>query len=169
MVWLKTLLFIALMPIPVLGWIPFTLARTGSAGYLALGPVRWLGLVLLLPGAALMLWCFVDFARRGRGTPAPVAPPTTLVIQGAYRWVRNPMYVGGVMILAGETVLWQAPGLAAYLCLFWGCAHLFVTLYEEPSLTRRFGEPYRAFLHAVPRWIPRAPAPSPRPARNPAP
>jgi protein-S-isoprenylcysteine O-methyltransferase Ste14 len=104
-----------------------------------------------------------DFVVVGGGTPAPVAPPTTLVAAGPYRWTRNPMYVGVTATLLGEALAcWSLPLLIHALCT-WTTMCLFVLLYEEPALARRFGESYRAYRRTVPRWLGlprRPPAPS---------
>ncbi|HYV05759.1 MAG TPA: isoprenylcysteine carboxylmethyltransferase family protein, partial [Blastocatellia bacterium] len=78
-----------------------------------------------------------------------------LVARGLYRYVRNPMYVGMVSILIGETLLFQSFALLAYAGTVLLVFHLFVVLYEEPALTRKFGDSYRQFRETVPRWIPR--------------
>ena len=101
-----------------------------------------------------MLWCWADFARRGRGTPAVYDPPRTLVTSGPYRVVRNPMYVAGVSFLVGLALVTGAPGLIAYAAGFWVATALFVLSYEERALRRRFGRrtrstsvPYRDGSH----------------------
>lgn len=149
MIWLRTILFAVLVPGTVLGLVPYRLAAPPG------GPVHPAGIALIVPGVLLMAACFADFARRGRGTPAPVDPPVRLVIAGPYRLVRNPMYVGGLLILAGEAVLWASPRLLAYAAGFWLLTHLFVVAHEEPALAARFGDEYAAYRSAVPRWIPR--------------
>src|SRR6267142_5038675 len=58
------------------------------------------GMVIGAAGAAVALWCILTFASIGRGTPAPFDPPRRLVIQGPYRFVRNPMYIGARLALA---------------------------------------------------------------------
>jgi protein-S-isoprenylcysteine O-methyltransferase Ste14 len=157
MLWLRSLFFAALLPGMVLGVTPVWLVSTGRVGTVELGVWRWLGVPLLAAGGALMVVCIVDFVSRGRGTLAPVDPPRKLVIAGPYRFVRNPMYVAGVGILMGQVLWWQAPGLLVYLALFWLAAHLFVTGYEEPALSARFGAEYLQYRTQVPRWIPRLP------------
>jgi protein-S-isoprenylcysteine O-methyltransferase Ste14 len=94
---------------------------------------------------------------RGRGTLAPVDPPKRLVAAGLYRWVRNPMYVAVVWTLIGHALWFASGALWIYTALVFAGFHLFVTLYEEPSLERRFGESYLRYREAVPRWIPRSP------------
>jgi protein-S-isoprenylcysteine O-methyltransferase Ste14 len=112
----------------------------------------------------VLLWCVRDFAVRGRGTLAPVDPPTELVAVGLYRWVRNPMYVGVVGVLIGHALWFGGVWLPLYAAAVTAGFHAFVVLYEEPALAQRFGDSYRRYRDAVPRWIPRRPAPAaPRP------
>lgn len=102
-----------------------------------------------------MIWCFRDFTVKGRGTPAPFDPPRELVASGPYRYVRNPMYVSGLIALTGW-ILWSpSQPLIIALLLFFGATHLFVTLYEEPILKEKFGAPYEEYMHHIPRWIPK--------------
>lgn len=112
-----------------------------------------LGWMPVALGGILVLRCVRDFVVVGHGTPAPVAPPTALVAAGPYRWTRNPMYVGVVGVLLGEALaMWSVPLLIHALCT-WTVMHLFVLLYEEPALTRRFGDSYLTYRRLVPRWI----------------
>jgi protein-S-isoprenylcysteine O-methyltransferase Ste14 len=76
----------------------------------------------------------------GKGTPAPFDPPTKLVIRGPYRFVRNPMYIGAGMTLAGAALFYESLSIFIYTCLFFLITHLFVVLYEEPTLRRTFGD-----------------------------
>jgi protein-S-isoprenylcysteine O-methyltransferase Ste14 len=108
---------------------------------------------LVVAGAAALLWCIVDFARRGRGTLAPVDPPQFVVRDGLYRVTRNPMYVAVLVTLVGESLLADSLPLAVWTAVVAVTVHLFVVLYEEPTLHTRFGEPYDAYRAAVPRWL----------------
>jgi protein-S-isoprenylcysteine O-methyltransferase Ste14 len=154
MLWLRALFFVLLLP-GTLGYaLPIWI---GSSGGRPPGALRGLALVPLAAGTAALLWCVRDFAVRGRGTLAPVDPPTELVAVGLYRWVRNPMYVGVVTTLLGHALWFGSVGLLLYAALVASGFHLFVVLYEEPALGRRFGESYRRYRAAVPRWIPRRP------------
>jgi protein-S-isoprenylcysteine O-methyltransferase Ste14 len=131
--------------------------------WLIAGPLRapgglaWLGLVPLGFGLALFTWCVVEFAIRGRGTLAPWDAPRRFVAVGPYRVVRNPMYLGVGSIVVGEAILFGSLPLVGYLALLALAWHLFVVLWEEPSLERTFGEEYRAYRASVPRWLPRVP------------
>jgi protein-S-isoprenylcysteine O-methyltransferase Ste14 len=120
-------------------------------------PLRWMGLIPVAAGVALMLACVWRFGVKGEGTPAPFDPPRRLVIQGPYRYVRNPMYWGMGFFLVGEAVLFADPALRL---VFYGAAlvivvNLFVHLYEEPTLRRSFGADYGRYCAEVPRWFPR--------------
>jgi protein-S-isoprenylcysteine O-methyltransferase Ste14 len=113
------------------------------------------GLVLGVSGTALALSCVLTFAFLGRGTPAPFDPPRRLVVQGPYRVVRNPMYIGAAMALSGAALFYESAGLVAFTGLFVLATHLFVVWYEEPTLRRLFGEEYEAYARRTGRWWPR--------------
>lgn len=113
--------------------------------------------ILIAAGVALMLACVSEFVARGRGTPAPMDAPRELVVHGPYRLVRNPMYVGMVLALLGELVLAWSSRFAFYIAGWFAIINLFVLLYEEPTLRRRFGEPYERYRQEVGRWWPRWP------------
>lgn len=110
---------------------------------------------LFLLGAIIVVACVVSFALLGRGTPAPFDPPRLLVGRGPYNYVRNPMYLGAFIALAGAAVYYRSLILALFAAGFLFVTQLFVVLYEEPVLARKFGDEYRAYLASVPRWIPR--------------
>jgi protein-S-isoprenylcysteine O-methyltransferase Ste14 len=91
----------------------------------------------------------------GLGTPAPVAAPERLVVGGVYRFVRNPMYVAVLAAIVGQALLLGRLVLLLYAAGTWVAVAAFVRYYEEPTLTRRFGEDYEAYRRAVPAWWPR--------------
>jgi protein-S-isoprenylcysteine O-methyltransferase Ste14 len=95
------------------------------------------------------------FAIDGRGTPAPVAPTERLVVTGAYRYVRNPMYLGVAALIVGQGLLLGQAVLLAYAAIFVVAVTVFVHGYEEPTLAQQFGQQYQAYRSAVPRWRPR--------------
>lgn len=148
--------FLALGPGTVVGVVPWWISgwRMGPALFPG---ARVLGAALVLAGAAVVLDSFARFALRGLGTPAPVLPPSRLVVTGLYRWVRNPMYVAIVSAVAGQALLLGDLRALAWAALLWLAFHLFVLGYEEPRLRRTFGAEYDAFRARVPRWIPRRP------------
>ncbi|MBV9514091.1 MAG: isoprenylcysteine carboxylmethyltransferase family protein [Mycobacteriaceae bacterium] len=158
MLWVRTLVFTLVVPGTVLALAPLALLASGVGPTLQLGPARWVGLLPLGSGLVVILWCFADFVRRGRGTPAPYDPPRRLVVSGLYRSVRNPQYVGVLLVAVGEALLADAVVLLGYAALLAVVYHLFVLYYEEPTLSRLFGEAYARYREAVPRWLPRWPA-----------
>ncbi len=150
---LKTLLFTILVPGTVAVGVPYWLL--GGFPVPALGPLAGFGLLCLVAGASIYFRCAWEFAVRGLGTPAPIAPTKFLVVSGLHRYVRNPMYLGVALVILGEAALFRAPHLVEYAALMLLIAHLFVVFYEEPTLRRQFGESYEEYLRTVPRWIPR--------------
>jgi protein-S-isoprenylcysteine O-methyltransferase Ste14 len=118
-------------------------------------PLRVVGAVLVVVGVAVVARAFVRFVVEGLGTPMPVAPPERLVVGGLYRHVRNPMYVAVLTAVVGETLLLGQVSLLIYAACVAAATSLFVRLYEEPALRRRFGEQYDAYRRAVPGWWPR--------------
>ena len=137
--------------------------------YLVLGgpgrpprPVAWPGLLPILAGLTLYGWCLWLFASVGRGTPGPWDAPRRLVASGPYRWVRNPIYIGVLLVILGEAWLFLSWSLVVYALGAALLFHVFVLLYEEPTLKRLFPDDYRSYFQAVNRWLP-------RPPRNPPP
>src|SRR5580765_3029782 len=155
MIWWRTVLFTILVPGTELVLLPLVVVGLRLGQRLDFGPGRYLGLVPLSAGLAIIGRCFADFVRRGRGTPAPYDPPRELVVAGLYRYVRNPQYVGVVLVVLGEALLSGRAVLFGYAALLAIGYHLFVVYYEEPTLGRLFGEPYARYREAVPRWLPR--------------
>lgn len=153
-VWSRTLLFTLLVPGSVAGWAPWLLAR-GDAGALGawLGAWRWLGVAAFVPGILIYAWCAWDFTFTGRGTPAPNDPPRALVGVGLYRFSRNPMYVGVLLTILGEGVLYGSWRVLAYAVAVALGFHAWVLWYEEPVLDRLFGEKYAEYRARVPRWF----------------
>src|SRR6266446_1994560 len=113
------------------------------------------GMVIGVAGAAVAVWCIFTFASIGRGTPAPFDPPRRLVIQGPYRFVRNPMYIGAGLALASAALFYESLPLLGYARLFFLVTYVFVVGYEEPTLRRTFGQEYEAYCDRIRRWWPR--------------
>lgn len=132
---------------PNFGW--------GLDGLAAALPVL-LGAALIAAGFALWLWTVRLFARIGKGTLSPWDPTRRLVVQGPYAHVRNPMISAVLAALLGEAALFGSPGILILAAAFLAINHAFFLLHEEPGLERRFGEEYRDYKRAVPRWIPRS-------------
>ena len=123
-----------------------------------LGPLRvvhqeaW---IVVAAGAFLAGWCALDFAIRGLGTPAPFDPPRRLVVAGLYRFVRNPMYLGVGILLAGEAWLIGRIEIIYEMLIAFALVSAFILIYEEPVLRSKFGGDYAEYCRNVRRWIPR--------------
>ncbi len=154
---LGSALFFALAPGTVAGLVPWWLSRwrfeSSAIGWL---PLRAMGGLLIAAGSAVLLDSFARFALKGLGTPAPVFPTRHLVITGLYRYVRNPMYVAVAAIIVGQGLLLGNARVLEYGALVCLGFHLFVVVYEEPTLRASFGAEYEGFCAGVPRWIPRS-------------
>jgi protein-S-isoprenylcysteine O-methyltransferase Ste14 len=151
---------------PILNTIVFTIFVPGTVGVLVpwwiaggfhrpgAGWLTWLGIAVIAVGAAIYFRCAWEFAVRGLGTPAPIAPTKFLVTTALHRRVRNPMYIGVALVIFGEAVLFRSLPIAEYGVAMLLTAHIFVVFYEEPTLRRQFGEEYENYRRNVPRWIP---------------
>lgn len=118
-------------------------------------PLRFVGILLIIGGTAVLVHAFARFALEGLGTPAPIAPPQHLVVGGLYRYVRNPMYLAVTAILVGQALVFGQLVLLGYALAAVVAVVAFVHWYEEPTLRRKFGEQYEAYRRAVPGWWPR--------------
>ena len=114
-----------------------------------------LGLALLVSGFYFLTRTIRLFARFGRGTLAPWAPPRKLVVRDIYRYTRNPMITGVLGVLLGEALLFDSTGLLYVFAGFVLVNLVYIPLLEEPGLGRRFGADYECYRRNVPRWIPR--------------
>ena len=143
------------------GWVALSLHRRydDTLGFALPEWTRALGLVLLAAGGALALACITTFVTRGEGTPAPFDPPRKFVAAGPYRFVRNPMYIGGFIVLLGFGLYEQSSAILLFTLPWLLSAHLFVILYEEPHLRSTFGAPYDMYCRSVRRWLPSSLAP----------
>jgi len=112
-----------------------------------------IGAIFILFGGATWLYCGSLFYFLGKGTPVPTHPPKKLVIKGPYQYTRNPMYVSVLIILLGYFFFFGQLLLSLYLFLIARFFHLFITLYEEPTLKKKFGKDYEKYLKEVPRWL----------------
>ncbi len=154
----KVVIFTVLVPGTIAVAIPYSLLTEEPMPHT--GPLGLLGLLPLTLGVAFYLWCAWDFASAGRGTPAPIDPPRMLVARGLYRVVRNPMYVGVLLILIGESIIFSSLAILQYALFVWLMFHLFVVFYEEPTLRKKFGATYDEYRKSVSRWVPHRPIPA---------
>lgn len=152
--------FFVMAPGVVAGLVPWWL--TGwHMGSPYLVPVRIVGGVMAAAGAAVLICAFVQFAVDGLGTPAPPVSTERLVVRGFYRYVRNPMYLAVLAVIAGQALVLSRPVLLAYAAAVGAAFGAFVSWYEQPTLARRYGAQYEVYRRDVPGWWPRLP-PAPR-------
>jgi protein-S-isoprenylcysteine O-methyltransferase Ste14 len=157
---LRHLVAIAILPLTVTVLVPLWLTRRygivpslgSSSGALIL---QGSGLLLLMAGLLLFFSSLRRFAVEGRGTLGPWDPPRRLVVQGPYRFVRNPMISGVVFLLVAEAMLLRSMPHVLWSLAFLAINLLYIPLLEEPSLRLRFGEAYREYCRHVPRMFPR--------------
>ncbi len=152
---LGSAVFFVLAPGIVAGFAPWWISGRGRDAQPPGWPLRGLGIILIAAGSIVLLDSFVRFAWQGLGTPAPVFPTRNLVVTGLYRYVRNPMYVAVVAVILGQSLALGNLRVLEYAGLVWLAFHLFVLIYEEPTLRATFGDEYGTFCSNVPRWIPR--------------
>ena len=141
-------LLLVYVPARLLSW-------SGLVRPVAMEVQQVVGMVIGAAGSAVALWCIFTFALVGKGTPAPFDPPRRLVIRGPYRFVRNPMYIGAGLALAGAALFYESLPLLGYISFFFLATHLFVVGYEEPALRRTFGQEYETYCDRIRRWWPR--------------
>lgn len=151
----RTLIFTIIAPGFWTVLMPYWLLPRGARpNFRGLG--TFVGISLIIAGAGLYVnTAFWGFAIRGRGTPAPIDPPKKLVVDGPYSVVRNPMYCAVASVILGEALMFRSLPLAELGIAFFAATMLFVLLYEEPALRRKFGAEYDEYCRRVPRWIPR--------------
>jgi protein-S-isoprenylcysteine O-methyltransferase Ste14 len=151
---LRNFIFTLLQPGLVAGVIPYYILGGDLSALPRPGPVQlYAGLALFLVGVSIMLRCILQFALEGRGTLSPVDPTKRLVVRGLYRFSRNPMYVGVMLILIGEAIMAQSVPLWIYLVVVFIAFNLFIVLHEEPRLRKDFGQEYLDYCQKVRRWI----------------
>jgi protein-S-isoprenylcysteine O-methyltransferase Ste14 len=140
-------IFLIYVPARLLTWV-------GIARPAEIGVSQVIGIIVGTVGAMIALWCIYTFVWVGQGTPAPFEPPRRLVIRGPYRFVRNPMYIGAGLALAGASLFYKSLFLLGYAGVFLLICHLFVISYEEPTLRRTFGSDYELYCRKANRWRP---------------
>ena len=149
MLWRALAAFLALpgmVAIAVPAWMASASLRAG-------GRFHAVGLLPLVTGLGLLLWCVRDFYVSGKGTLAPWTPPKHLVTTGLYRYSRNPMYVAVALMLSGWALSFMSGRLAIYAGFVIVAFQLRVVFGEEPWLARPHGERWNEFRSRVPRWL----------------
>ena len=148
---------ILLLPVNVTIVIPYILHnfiwKAKIANYSTL--IILVGVVFILLGILLLLYTVFLFKTKGEGTLAPWNPTQKLVIKGPYRYMRNPMITGVVLILIGESLVFNSKIILIWAIIFFIVNNAYFLLVEEPKLKKQFRNPYIEYLKHVPRWIPK--------------
>jgi protein-S-isoprenylcysteine O-methyltransferase Ste14 len=149
-----------LLPVGAAGLIPFLLVaryKPVSIRYVAILPAAQLvlGAVFSAAGLLLLIVTIRLIIRIGKGTLAPWDPTRKLVLQGPYRYTRNPMISGVALLLLGESILLGSWVLLCWFAFFVIVNTIYLKVSEEPGLARRFGREYLTYREAVPMWMPR--------------
>jgi len=153
---LGSIFFLFIAPGIVAGLIPWAISRwRREPPFFGAEPLRWLGGLLIVAGVPMLLDSFARFALQGFGTLAPLYPTDRLIVTGLYRYMRNPMYIGVAAVIWGQALLLGNAWLVVYGAVVWLAFHLFVIVYEEPTLQRSYGAQYREYCAHVQRWLPR--------------
>ena len=158
MLWIRALVFTVLMPGLVAVYVPLRIVESRPP---APGLSR-LGWVPIIAGAAVYLRCLLSFLA-AKGTPAIFfsralravwgEEPPSLVRSGLYRYSRNPMYVGVLLVLLGESIVFASGALAWYTAGAFVFFNFIVRFVEEPHLKAREGESFEEYLRSTPRWF----------------
>ena len=152
---LGSTIFLVLAPGVVAVYVPWRICRWRAGAPLAGASwLRLVGISLIAAGLLVLLDCFTRFALQGLGTPAPIFPTRQLVVSGLFRHVRNPMYVAVVSLVLGQGLSFSSGRVLEYGIAVWLGFHLFVLIYEEPTLRKSYRLEYEEFCANVPRWIP---------------
>jgi protein-S-isoprenylcysteine O-methyltransferase Ste14 len=159
---LKTILAIVALPFAVSILVPAYVLQSAGDDRIGWGwPFPWatlpasIGLLFIGIGLYFLIATIRLFATVGRGTLAPWHPPQKLVVQGPYRYVRNPMITGVLSILIGESIFFGSLSVLYWFIFAAALNGIYIPLVEEPDLVRRFGKDYLRYKKNVPRWIPR--------------
>jgi len=156
--WTRGLVFTALVPLVIGGWLPAVVDPMRRAA----GGAANAGWLAIAAGAAIYGVCFTRFIASG-GTPAifftrPVRAiigeePRRLVQGRLYAVSRNPMYVGVVLAVFGQAIVFASRRIATYGAFLWLMFHFVVVALEEPHLREQYGGSYEAYCRRVPRWL----------------
>ncbi len=151
--WLKAII---ILPFNVLFVIPCIILYFSNYKYLYRGITPLIiGIIFLIFGLTFAIWTMRLFNNVGKGTAAPWAPPKNLVVEGPYRYVRNPMITSVLSILFAESIILHSYPILYWMFIFFVMNIIYFPLFEERQLIERFGDEYIEYKRNVPRWIPR--------------
>jgi protein-S-isoprenylcysteine O-methyltransferase Ste14 len=114
-----------------------------------------LGIPILIFGILLTAICFCEFAIIGQGTFIHFDAPKKFVATGSYKYVRNPMYLGVLLIFIGYSLINNSISVLLLSLILFLFAHVIVIFVEEPALENKFGDDYTKYKKSVGRWLPK--------------
>lgn len=151
----RAFLFTLLLLSIVLGYLPWQILQLDAAiGDSLRAFLSYLGVLMFIVGAVLLFSGAYYLLLRGEGTPLPFNPPQRMVVAGPYSHMQHPMMLGLLLMVYAEVLWFSSLSLAFYAALLTFLSDAYVTYIEEPGLEKRFGDDYRAYRAAVPRWLP---------------
>ena len=152
---IRNLFFTVLCPGIVAGFAPYLILgrRFNEAWKSSFTAFQYLAIFIFALGMVILLYCIGMFAIKGKGTLAPVDPTKKLVVAGLYKFTRNPMYIGVMLMLIGESIFFRSGGLLIYAILVFTLFNLFIIVHEEPRLRSDFGAEYQEYMSRVRRWL----------------
>lgn len=153
--YLRNILFFILQPGIVAFLVPYILAKEKFKQEIIedFDALNYIGIVLGLLGLIIVFYCIYRFIIDGRGTLSPADKTKVLVIKGLYKYSRNPMYIGVLLILLGEIFFTKSIVLFGYSIFTFLGFHLFVIFVEEPRLKKDFKSSYASYTSKVNRWF----------------
>jgi protein-S-isoprenylcysteine O-methyltransferase Ste14 len=152
---LSSFLISLTLPITMTVIVPSIILYFFDENNFSFGLYAWLGMLILITGLSLVTITIGLFKRIGKGTLNPLDPPKKLVIAGPYRYVRNPMITGVLLVQLGESIMFTSFELLIWFFGFWMANQIYFIWKEEPQLLKRFGPDYQEYRENVPKWIPR--------------
>ena len=151
----RNIVFAILHPGIVAGLIPFWIisGKLNSIFFELDKPHQFAGIFSFIAGFVIVTWCIVIFGVKGQGTLSPFDPTKKLVVSGLYKFSRNPMYIGVMLMLTGETLLLLSLSLCIYSFIVFVGFNIFIIAREEPRLKKDFGVDYDNYCKKVRRWF----------------
>lgn len=147
--------FTATIIIPSL--ILFILEKRTLINLLSYNPISLiLSLFILGLGLILFINSIIVFYKIGKGTLMPISQIHTqkLVISGPYKYVRNPMIIGVILIILSETLVFSSVPLLIYTLVFFVVNLIYIPLFEEKGMEKRFGQDFLDYKKKVRGWVP---------------
>lgn len=146
---------ILILPVTVTCLVPYLIYKPGQTFTPEFFWIQTFGVLVVLAGLSFFLYTVFLFGKIGGGTLAPWSEKQKLIIDGPYRYCRNPMITSVLSILVGESLILNSPAILVWALTFFIINTIYFVVSEEPGLEERFGDDYRTYKRNVPRWIPR--------------